>query len=103
MQSRIEEIRSLDAEVLAISSDSPEDNQELAAKLDFPILSDVELTVIDAFGLRHAGASIEGKDIARPGVFIIGRDGQIAWRDLTDNWRVRVRPETILEQLKELP
>ena len=105
MQSRIEEIRNLDGEVLAISADTPADNQQLAesAGLDFSLLSDRDATVTETFGLRHTGASIDGRDIARPAVFIIDRDGNIAWRSLTDNWRVRVRPETILEELKKLP
>jgi peroxiredoxin len=105
LQSRIDEIRDLDAVVLAISADTPEENQRLAesAGLEFSLLSDRDAKVLDAFGLRHAGASIDGGDIARPAVFIIDRDGNISWRSLTDNWRVRVRPETILKELKKLP
>ena len=105
MQSRIKEIRELDGRVLAISVDSQDQSQRLAesAKITFRLLSDPECEVIDAYGLRHQGASMDGGDIARPAVFIIDREGKIAWRTLTDNWRVRVRPETILEQLKQLP
>ena len=44
-----------------------------------------------------------GGDIARPAVFILDRRGVVQWRDVTDNWRVRVRPETILEQLSVIP
>jgi len=28
----------------------------------------------------------------------VDRNGKIAWRELTDNWRVR--PETVIQQLK---
>lgn len=42
-------------------------------------------------------------DIARPAVFVLDREGRVAWRQLTENWRVRVRPEVILEQLARLP
>jgi peroxiredoxin len=105
LQSRLNEIRALDAEVLAVSVDSIEENQRLAesAGIGFSLLSDREASALDAFGLRHVGGSIDGGDIARPAIFIVGRDGKIRWRDLTDNWRVRVRPETIIEQLKKLP
>ena len=101
----MEEVKALDAEVLAVSADSVEDNRKLAesAHLAFSLLDDSEGKAMDAFGLRHSGASIDGGDIARPAVFIIDRDGRIAWRELTDNWRVRVRPETVIEQLKRLP
>lgn len=67
--------------------------------LSFPILSDKELKVIDAYGLRHKGAAINGADIARPAVFIVDKAGKIKWRFLTDNWRVRVRPEDIQKEL----
>ena len=105
LQSRLQEIRELDAEVLGISTDTTPKNQNLAdsAMIEFPLLSDTELAAIDAFGVRHVGASMEGTDIARPAVFIVGRDGQIAWRGLTDNWRIRVRAEMVLEQLRALP
>ena len=105
MQSRLAEIRALDADVVAVSVDSPEKNAQLAqtAGLNFALLSDAEGAAMDAYGLRHAGASIEGGDVARPAVFIIDRDGKVAWRSLTDNWRVRVRPETILDELRKIP
>ena len=105
MQSRLKEMHELGGRVLAISVDSPEQSKALAesAEITFPLLSDPECKVIDAYGLRHRGASINGGDIARPAVFIIDRDGKIAWRALTENWRVRVRPEMILEQLEKLP
>ncbi len=95
---------SLDSEVLAVSTDSEEENRQLAEseELGFSLLADREGKAVDAFGLRHAGASIDGSDIARPAVFVIDRDGHIAWRQLTDNWRVRVRPETVIEQLSQL-
>ena len=103
LQSRIDEIRSLGGEVLAISADPAATTAERIGDLfDFPLLADPDLEVIDRYGLRHEGASIEGGDIARPAVFLVAPDGGIAWRDLTDNWRVRVRPERVLEQLRSL-
>lgn len=103
MQSRIEEIHDLNAEVLAISVDSPEKNRALRAKLDldFPLLSDMNLELIDALKVRHLNGGIGG-DIARPATFILDRDRRIVWRQLTDNWRVRVRPEPVIEQLKKI-
>ena len=105
MQSRLPEIKALGAEVLAVSADAPQESRKMAesAELEFSLLSDSEGKALDAFGLRHPGGSIDGGDIARPAVFIIDREGRVAWRELTDNWRVRVRPETVLEQLKTIP
>lgn len=106
MQSRIADIRATGAKVLAICPDPVEENAKVVEKLqlDYAVLSDPELTVIDSFGLRHLGGNpMEGADVARPAVFVLDRDGVVLWRSLTDNWRVRVRPETILEQLTAIP
>lgn len=103
MQSGYDEIAKLGAEVLAISVDSPEKNLGVVrkAELDYPILSDADGTMMDAFGVRHVGASMDGGDIARPAVFVIDTKGDIAWRKITDSYRVRVRPETVIEALKK--
>jgi len=104
LQSRLTEIHELDAEVLAISVDPPEHSREIVAAygLEFPVLSDPSLVAIDAFGVRHPGGGLDG-DIARPATFILDREGAIVWRDLTENWRVRVRPERLLDELRRLP
>ena len=81
-----------------ISADTVEENRRIALKkgFDFHLLSDPDLTIIDRFGLRHKDGGLGG-DIARPAVYIADKSGAITWQHLTDNWRVRVRPETILK------
>ena len=69
--------------------------------LGFRVLSDPQLKAIDAYGVRHANAPGAG-DIARPASFLIDRDGVVRWRDLTANYRVRPRPETILAELDKI-
>jgi len=105
LQSRLQEIRDHGGKVLAVCADSVTKNHKVVEqqKLDFPILSDADLVATDAYGLRHEGGNpIEGRDVSRPAVFILDGEGVIQWRHLTDNWRVRVRPETIVEQLVEM-
>ncbi len=70
--------------------------------LQYPILSDPRLEVIDRYGVRHPGAGPSG-DIARPATFVLDREGVVRWRDFTDNWRIRLRPERVLEQLESIP
>ena len=70
--------------------------------LDFPVLSDADRRVIAAYGIVHPGASIDGGDIARPATFIIGPDGRVGYRSLTENWRVRVRPDDVINALDDL-
>lgn len=90
-------------EVVAISIDDPQQSKKLAKKqrLDFSLLSDPDAKVIDLFGLRHPDANPMGEaDIARPATFILDRKGQVVWKIIPENWRVRIRPETLIDQLK---
>ncbi len=105
MQSRIEDIRQAGAEVLAVSVDPPATTLDKLSSvgLEFPLLADPDLEAIDAYGLRHSAGSMYGTDIARPATFLIDRQGRIVWRELTDNWRIRLRPERLLEQLAKAP
>ena len=71
-------------------------------RIEFALLSDAELKTIDAYGLRHDEGGFEG-DIARPATLIVDGDGHVAWRHLTDDWRIRPRPGELLEIVKALP
>jgi peroxiredoxin len=68
--------------------------------LDFPILSDSAREAITAYGVVHETGGIDGGAIARPAILLVGPDGTIRWRELTDNWRVRVRAETVIEAVR---
>lgn len=89
--------------MIAVSVDPPDVNRSVRERngLDFPVLSDPDLIAIDAFGVRHdVGESPGGAAaIARPAVFVLDEEGRIVWRHLTDNWRIRLRAETVLEVL----
>lgn len=104
MQSRLNDIRAAGAEVLVVSVDPVDTSKKLATdlKLDYRVLSDPELKVIDLYGMRHPGGK-GGQDIARPGTFVLDREGVVRWRDLTDNYRIRPKPERVLEELAKIP
>jgi peroxiredoxin len=104
LQSRINDFHAAGTEILAISVDPVEVNKKLATdlKLNYPVLSDPDLKVIDAYGVRHPGGGY-GKDIARSATFVLDRNGVVRGRDLTENYRIRVRPERILDQLAQIP
>lgn len=84
-----------------MSPDSEAENRKVAENLglDFPILSDSGLALTKAMGLVHEKGGMGGHDIPRPAVFIV-QDGTVRWRALTKNWRVRVRPESLLDALR---
>jgi hypothetical protein len=48
----------------------------------------------------HENGKPGGGAIARPAIFLVDTDDTISWRRLTDDYRVRVRPEEILEVLR---
>lgn len=43
-----------------------------------------------------------GKDIARPAEFLIDPSGTVRWVDLTEDYRVRAKPETVLQAFDKL-
>ena len=91
LQAEIDAFRAAGAEIIAVSPDSEAENMKVAKNLglDFPILSDSELTLTKALGLVHAqgGMPPDRKDIPRPAIFIV-QQGTVRWRALTDNWRL---------------
>ncbi len=89
--------------VLAVAVDPVEKNAEVVERLglEFAILADPDLAVIDRYGVRHA-EGIPGADIARPATFILDREGVVRWRDLTENYRVRPSPDDLLRAIDGL-
>ena len=82
--------------------DSPENVRRVVDKLglDFPVLSDPDATAIAAYGVLHPGGVSGVGDIARPAEFLVSQDGMVRWRQVTENWRVRLRPEQIIEAIR---
>ena len=69
----------------------------------FPFLSDANAEVIRRYDILHKGAGVGGRDVARPAEFLVGRDGVVRWRNLTEDLRVRARPEAMVAAAKALP
>lgn len=84
--------------------DSPKLSYDLIqeAGYTFTFLSDPKAEVIRRYDLLHAGAGIDGQDIARPAEFLVDSSGTVRWLNLTENYWVRARPEQILEVAKSL-
>jgi peroxiredoxin len=90
-------------EVVAISVDSPAESQKLCQSrgYTFPFLSDPRAETIRQYGVLHAKGE-GGKDIARPAEFLVDATGAIRWANLTDDIRVRARPESVLAAIDRL-
>lgn len=91
-------------EVVAISVDSPAESRKLCRSrgYTFPFLSDPKAETIRQYGVLHPKGGEEGKDIARPAEFLVDASGTIRWVNLTEDLRVRARPETVLAAIDRL-
>lgn len=88
---------------MAISVDSPETNRRHRQKQGFTytFLSDEKAEAIRRYDVLHAGGGRNG-DIARPAEFLIDSSGVVRWVNLTEDYRVRARPEEVLKVIEEL-
>lgn len=81
--------------------DSPSTTREHLAKTGwiYTFFSDPKAQVIRQYDLLHA---VDDMEIARPAEFLIDPTGTVRWVDLTEDFRVRTRPETVLEVFDRL-
>jgi peroxiredoxin Q/BCP len=79
--------------IVAISSDSLETSREFAEDDDFPfpLASDLDLEVVDAWGVRH-----RGKDLAVPSVFVVDRNGVVRFVKIGESISDRLSVEDLL-------
>jgi len=103
LQKYLESLEGRGVKVVAISVDSPAINREHTAKqgYTFTFLSDEKAEVIRRYDLLHE-KGFEGADISRPAEFLVDTAGAVRWANLTDDYRVRLRPEELFEVLDRL-
>jgi peroxiredoxin len=84
---------------VGISVDSPEESKLLMGELglSFPLLSDPNATVIEKFGVKMAH-----EQLAVPAVFVIGTDGGIVWRFVSETRSDRPPEQRVLDVLADL-
>ena len=97
--------------LFAISVDPPDVSKEFAARLatdghgemGFPLLSDPDHRAIDAYGLHdpaYDGEKFAG--IPHPAVYVIDKNGIVAWAKVESNYRERPKNEEIRAALDSL-
>ncbi len=98
------EIEQLGVRPVAISVDTPEQSFNLRQKAGyaFTFLADPKAEVIRRYDLLHVGGGENGQDIARPAEFLLDSSGVIHWVNLTEDLRVRARPEQIIAAARSL-
>jgi peroxiredoxin len=99
-------VRAAGGEVVVVSKDSPAELAQLARSegLEFLLLSDAQLELVDAFGVRHPKADVfRGGDLARPAVLFFDANGRLQDRFMTEDWRFRLRSEDAITRVRDLP
>lgn len=103
LQQHLAEFGRRGVRVVAISVDPSDVTRRHCQKQGFTytFLSDAQREVIRRYDLSHPGGG-PGGEIARPAEFLIDSSGAIRWVNLTDDYRVRARPEQIFQVLDRL-
>ena len=97
-------VRSYGIEIYAVSIAPPEINRSLREHIgaDYIFLSDNGGLVLDQLNIDHQTPNPSGRDIPIPTQILVDREGIIRWIYQPSNYRIRAKPETVLEVLKEL-
>ncbi len=87
----------------AISVDTVDESAHFAEewRFPFPLLSDTQFQVIDAYGARHPGGH-EGKDISKPAVIIIDPQKIIRFKHVGTSPVDRPSDEEILFMIQQM-
>lgn len=99
-QQHLSEFAARGVRIVAVSVDPPEVTREHNAKqgYTYTFLSDEKHEVIRRYDLLHENGG-PGGDISRSAEFLIDANGTIRWVNLTDDYRVRLRPGQFLRIL----
>jgi len=123
LQSRLEQIHGLGAQLVAISPEVPDDSltENEISEMNFEVLSDQNADVAGQFGvawkvpdfvLDHMKVD-RNLDIEKinngnanimpiPATFVLDKTGTAVWRFVDVDYRVRSEPEDIINELKKL-
>jgi peroxiredoxin len=93
-------------QIVAISTDTPQGIRDGRAQhgLKARMLSDRDLAVTDAFGLRnqgiHSGPPSGAEALPVPTSLLIDGDGKVLWMDQSENYQLRSGPDSVLAALR---
>jgi peroxiredoxin len=99
MQGSLDRFNAAGIRLVAISVDPPEVSRDLRqhAGYMFTFLSDPKLDAIRRYDLV-----VREEDIARPAEFLLDASGIVRWRNLTNDYYVRARPDEVLRAAQAL-
>jgi peroxiredoxin len=87
MRDNLSKYENLNAEILAVSVDSPFTLAKFKAEnnLNFPVLSDFNKDVSQAYGAFYEDFVLGLKGVSKRAVFVIDGDGKIQYQEVLDN------------------
>ncbi len=100
-----------DAEILAVSPDTKENLVTMMDKIaaedsvvsDFPFLTDIDLSVINRYGIFNPDGAGGGRyQVPHPATFVIDKEGIVRWSFIEVDYSIRPTNEMVLEALGEL-
>jgi peroxiredoxin len=95
-----------DVQIVTVSADTPKELRDGhgAHGLKARMLSDRDLAVTDAFGLRnqgiHSGPPFGAEALPVPTSLLIDGDGKVLWMDQSENYQRRSGPDSVLAALR---
>ncbi|MCH5599289.1 peroxiredoxin-like family protein [Niabella ginsengisoli] len=115
LQKAAKELESLGYQVMAVSTDSPDNLKETIKKrkLTYTLLSDADLSLSKGFGIAFAapknyhsflGASSGGKNIDNllpvPAIYILNKKGEIKFEHIDPDFKTRMGPDLLIALAK---
>ncbi len=102
LENKIEELNSLDVQVIAISKGTAKDSQKTKNKTTglFTFVSDPSGSFIDSLGLLDEGGNpFNGDDTARISKMLVDKKKKLLWFRFTENNRVRIASTELISNL----
>ena len=99
MQKGYKDIQAEGAELVAVSADpiATVNSTQQTLQITYLLLSDEKTKTIEAYNVVDPSEIV----VARPAVYIVNQDGNIAWKYLDAKSGKRIGTEPILAQLKK--
>ncbi len=100
-----------DTEILAVSPDTKENLLQMMENIaeedsvasDFPFLSDLDLRVINRYGIFNPDGAGGGRfQVPHPATFVIDKAGVVRWSFIEVDYSIRPTNEQIIEALEAL-